>query len=216
MKYDQVADAVEQCWLEVLGAFLTPDEDGFLEAGGTLFLIGSGRTGYWEHLQDQPEFVDGSPDPLDRWSRRVISNLSAALGGNAYFPFGGPPHLPFQRWATKSERCWQSPVGLLVHDTRGLFISFRGAVMIPSSIDLPPASSRPCDNCAERPCLSSCPVDALNGTGFDTGRCAGYIASDGCDCLNHGCAVRRSCPFSPTETISSEQHHFHQQAFLNR
>ena len=70
----------------------------------TIVLAGmAGREG-WDAFAASPEARDGADDPLDRWSRRVIESLARELGGKALFPFGGPPFLPFQRWAQRANR----------------------------------------------------------------------------------------------------------------
>jgi epoxyqueuosine reductase len=113
--------------LEVLGGFtLTEDEDGLPAGTRTLLLIGPAEPGFWPHLTAQPEW-DGTPDPVDRWSRRVIGRLACDLGAKALFPFGGPPYHPFYRWALRSGQVWDSPVRLLVHARQGLMVSIRGA-----------------------------------------------------------------------------------------
>ena len=66
-----------------------------------------------------PEARDGRADPLDRWSRRVVDALAAALGARALYPFDGPPHWPFQRWARRAEAVHVSPLGLLIHPDYG-------------------------------------------------------------------------------------------------
>jgi hypothetical protein len=70
----------------------------------TIVLAGMvGREG-WDAFAASPEASDGADHPLDRWSRRLIESLARELGGKALFPFGGPPFLPFQRWAQRAER----------------------------------------------------------------------------------------------------------------
>ena len=59
------------------------------------------------HSQRRQRRTTALDDPLDRWSRRLIERLARELGGRALFPFGGPPFLPFQRWA--SQQNWFIP-----------------------------------------------------------------------------------------------------------
>lgn len=183
--------------LDVFGAFHPGPQDGVPPGTRTLLLLGPGEPGFWPHVTASPEFADGAPDPLDRWSRRVIGQLACDLGAKALFPFGGPPWQPFIAWARKSGRAWESPVGLLVHDRAGLMVSYRGALALKVHIDLPaPPQAAPCETCAQ-PCLRACPVGALSGAGYDTAACHGYLdTGPGADCRNGGCAVRRSCPVS--------------------
>ncbi len=122
-------------YLEILGGFHC-DSDPSLPAGTkTLLLVGPKEPGFWSHLQTQPEW-DGAPDPIDRWSRRVIGTVACALGAKALFPFGGPPYHPFYQWAIKTGHIWDSPVRLLVHSRQGLMVSFRGALALKDRIDV--------------------------------------------------------------------------------
>ena len=123
--------------LAVLGAFHVMPDDGAPSGAQTLILLGPGEPGFWAHVTAAPEWLDGSPDPMDRWSTRVIGGLAADCGGTAAFPFGGPPYHPFYRWAVRTGRAWPSPVTLLVHDRAGLMLSYRGAIALASRIELP-------------------------------------------------------------------------------
>ncbi|MEO1689892.1 MAG: ferredoxin, partial [Pseudomonadota bacterium] len=67
--------------------------------GTTTVLIGPDEPAFWPLFSQSPEYRDGAPDPLDRWSRRVIDEVAAAQGGEALYPFGGPPYHPFYSWA---------------------------------------------------------------------------------------------------------------------
>ncbi|MDM7933189.1 ferredoxin [Tabrizicola sp.] len=200
-------------WLEVLGGFaINQDEDGLPAGTRTLLLIGPAEPGFWLHLTSQPEW-DGTPDPVDRWSRRVIGRLACDLGAKALFPFGGPPYHPFYRWALRSVQVWESPVRLLVHARQGLMVSFRGALALKEPVAVPAPASRPCDNCPA-PCLTACPVGALSGTGYDLPACHGFLdRPEGKDCMTGGCLVRRACPVSQSYARLPEQSAYHMRRF---
>ena len=200
--------------LFVAGAIHPGPEDGLPEGTGTLVLLAPREPGFWAHLTAQPEWADGAPDPLDRWSRRVVGRLACALGGKAKFPFTGPPWKPFYTWALRSGRAWPSPVQLLVHDRMGLFASYRGAIALTERLDLPETGPAPCDPCAGRPCLSACPAGALGGAGYDVAACHGFLdTAGGTDCLSGGCAVRRACPLSRAYGRLPEQSAYHMGLF---
>ena len=187
---------------------------GIHEAGQTIFLLGPKEPGFWDHFTQQPEFKDGLPDPMDRWSKRVIGALATQWGGTAKFPSDGPPYPPFQDWAQRSERAWVSPVGMLVHADAGLMISYRGAIQLNGHHPLPGSAQNPCETCELKPCLNTCPVGALGAQGYDVETCRGFINSEpGQDCMNKGCAVRRSCPVSQNYGRKPEQSAFHMKAF---
>lgn len=160
------------------------------------------------------EFGDGRRDPLDRWSRRVIDALAAAMGGRALYPFGGPPFHPFLRWAERSGRAFVSPIGLLVHDRMGLWASWRGAVALREAS--PPArAASPCTTCEGQPCRTACPVAAFGPRGYDLAACHGFLDTvPGQDCLDRGCAARRACPLSRdygrlAQESAHHMRHFH-------
>lgn len=200
--------------LALRGAFHPQPGDGI--AGGTLALLGFAGGIGWATFAASPEAADGAPDPLDRWSRRVIDALAGTLGGTALYPFGGPPWHPFQRWAQRAEPVHPSPLGILIHPDWGLWHSYRGAIALPERLDLPPRDDRasPCDACAARPCLSACPVGAFSAAGYDVAACAGHIASAvGADCMIAGCAARRACPVAAAHYPGAAQAGFHMRAF---
>jgi hypothetical protein len=200
--------------LAVLGGFHPGPDDEMLAPARTILLVGPAEPGFWPAFTSSPEWHDGDADPMDRWSRRVIAAWAAEIGAEALFPFGGPPYLPFFTWALRTGRIHASPVRLLVHDTAGLLVSFRGALALPQRIALPPPPPSPCLRCEERPCLTSCPVGALDGAGYDVPGCKAHLAdAAGEDCMKRGCAVRRACPVSRNYPRLSEQSAYHMSVF---
>ncbi len=189
---------------------------GLLEDDGeTVVLLGPAEPGFWAHVRDQPEMQDGAPDPLDRWSKRIIGAMADDLGAEAVFPSDGPPYPPFISWALASRRCWVSPVGLLVHETAGLFVSFRGAIRLNTLLDLPPTPDSPCTACPDQPCRTACPVGALSDGEYDVPACKTHVLSeDGTACKDTGCAARRACPVSHMYGRRPAQSAFHMRAFL--
>ena len=215
MRLSEVEGRVRAECLEFFGGFHPGPDDNAPEGTGTLILLGPHEPGFWSHLRAAPEFGDGEKDPLDRWSARVIGAMAKKLGAEALFPFGGPPYQPFIGWALRSGRAWQSPAGLLVHDTAGLMVSYRGALAFPERIALPPAPENPCETCDGQPCLTACPVDALSArTGYDLAACHGFLdTAAGQDCMTNGCAARRACPVSQRYARLPAQSAFHMRSF---
>jgi hypothetical protein len=151
---------------------------------GTLLLLGWTGPIQWPHFAASPEHADGRPDPLDRWSRRVIGGLAEEFGGHALFPFGGPPHLPFQRWAMQAEPVHPSPLLVLIHPDWGLWHAWRGALAFAERLPLPPPNGRPspCAACAGRPCLGPADFDVARracpiGTPYGDVQAAFHIAA---------------------------------------
>ena len=221
--FDAVVTAVEAEGLASRGAFHVDMDDGVPPFGGgapaaTLVLVGNTGPGMWAVFAASDEANDGAPDALDRWSRRVVSRLAKSLGGAAHFPFGGPPYLPFIRWAQRAGPVYPSPIGPLVHPDYGLWHAYRGAIAFRKILDLPPRDDRanPCETCTERPCLSSCPVGAFSADGYDVERCVTHIAGrSGTACLETGCLARHACPVGRDAAYAAPQAAFHMRAFLD-
>lgn len=213
--YDAIAGQAARESLEIFGAFHPGPDDPVPEGTGTLLLLGPREPGFWAAITASPEWQDGAADPLDRWSARVVTAIARAAGGTALFPFGGPPWHPFYAWAVSTGRAFVSPVTLLVHDTAGLMVSYRGAIALPDRIDLPaPPKASPCLACAGKPCLTACPAGALTAKGYDVPACHAFLdTAAGADALSGGCLVRRACPISQAYGRLPEQSAYHMRLF---
>ena len=146
----------------------------------------------------------------------MIKTLADTLKAEALFPFTGPPYQPFLRWAIDSGRAWQSPAGMLVHDTSGLMVSYRGALRFQRPVALPtPPDAAPCATCVDQPCMTACPVNALSAArGYDVDACHGFLDSQaGQDCLSQGCKARRACPVSQRFERHPDQSALHMRSF---
>lgn len=202
--------------LAPVGAFHTAPGDGVPEGIATLVLVGQRGGALWRAFTASAEFVDTRPDPLDRWSRRVIEEIAARTGGRALFPFDGPPWLPFPRWAARGEGARPSPVGMQVSPARGLWLSYRGALGFTTCLDLPRGApdDPPCPACSA-PCLTACPVDAFARGTYDVDRCVAHVTSPaGSACREGGCLVRHACPAGRAVTPPAAQSAFHMAAFV--
>ncbi len=215
-RYADLVARVRSGGLDIFGAFHPDRDDPHIPKGtATLILLGPHEPGFWARVTESEEWQDGRPDPLDRWSRRIIGRMACNLGAKALFPFTGPPWLPFFSWAVRSGRAWASPVQLLVHDRAGLMVSFRGALALKDRIGLPdPPLASPCQSCPGQPCRDACPAGALVPSGYDVPKCHEFLdTAPGLDCLDLGCAVRRACPVSQAYGRVPEQSAYHMRRF---
>lgn len=212
LEYSNVVRAAEDTGLIVMGALHPRVTDAKQLENGTLVLLGAAGA-FWRVLKASPEW--GGPDPVDRWSTRVIGQMAQDLGATPHFPFGGPPYAPFIDWALNSGRTFSSPVGALVHDTVGMLISYRGALHFSGEFDIPSNTAEsPCTNCPA-PCTTACPVQALNAHSFyDVATCHDHLSTDqGQTCMTGGCLARLSCPISSGAGRDPEQSAHHMKAF---
>ena len=213
MNWDDLTQQAADRHLNVLGGFHPDDTDDVPAGTQTLVLLGPKEPEFWTHVQTQAEW-DGAPDPIDRWSSRVIVDWAAQLNAHALFPFGGPPFKPFFSWALKTGRIHASPIMFLVHDQAGLFVSFRGALALTEKLDIPSPPPSPCLSCTAQPCKTACPVDAFDGENYDTVACKTHLATpQGQDCMQRGCAARRACPVSQHWGRPEDQSAYHMKIF---
>lgn len=155
-------------------------------------------------------------NPLDDWSKAIIRPVSERLDATAYFP-SDPPWQPFQRWAMQAEGLKASPLGILIHPQFGLWHGYRGALGFADALEdaEPPVfATHPCDQCAEKPCLTACPVNAVTTAGFDVQGCRSHLrAREGqADCMVSGCLARNACPVGADYRYPAGQLAFHMAA----
>ena len=219
--FDAIADAVERTGLKVRGGFHPGPEDGVprLRSGteaATLVLVGNVGSSVWAPFA-AAGFLGRTEHPLDDWSREVISKLAHDHGAEPLFPFGGPPFLPFIRWALRADTVWPSIMGPLIHPRYGLWHAYRGALSFPERFKLPlpdTAARRPCDDCPEQPCLAPCPVGAVRAGDFDAAGCADWLTEQPrCECRKAGCLARRACPVGREHAYAPAHAAFHMAAF---
>lgn len=179
-------------------------------------LVGHGGGAIWPHFSAWlAEQGEPPADPLDCWSRHVLGSIAGRFGARAAYPFE-KPWLPFQQWAMRAEGLKPSPIGILMHPQFGLWHAYRGALLFEDEIELqgPANPIHLCDACVGKPCMNSCPVEAVSGEGMDIGRCHGWLRSESSHaCRTGGCLARSACPHD-TFRYGSAQAAFHMAAHL--
>jgi len=221
LSYEQVAAVAARAGITARGGFhpepgdaVPPLADG--RPARTLILVGNVGSDLWPAFAASPEHADGQPDALDRWTRRVAGGLAQALGAEALYPFGGPPHHPFGAWARRAEPVFDSPIGLLVHPDHGLWHAWRAALAFPDALALPPPDGRssPCARCANQPCRTACPVGAFAPEGYHLDACVAHVTGPaGTGCAT-GCLARAACPIGRERRYTAAHGRFLMAAFL--
>lgn len=193
------------------GLHMTPEDQ--LD-GQTLLLIGNAGPDMWCAFAASAVF-SVTENPLDAWSRRVLSEMAQQHGARGLFPFDGPPYHPFQRWALRTRQFSASPFGVLVHPTYGPWFAFRGALLLDEKIDLPhTALADPCGTCIAKPCIAACPVNAVHRDApYDLTACREHVGTQNNPCFSTGCLSRHACPYGRGFAYTPEQARFHMAAF---
>ncbi|MCC7166274.1 MAG: 4Fe-4S dicluster domain-containing protein [Rhodospirillales bacterium] len=198
--------------LAVRGGFHPGPDEGLPGQPATVVLIGHLGRAMWPAFQ-RARLEESHP--LDRWAKRIIDGLALELEATALYPFQGPPYWPFQRWAMRAEGLVQSPIGPLIHPIYGLWHGYCGALAFSQRLDLPAiVPSDPCAACADKPCLTACPVSALAPGRYDVPACVAHLRTDGNDCLEGGCLARHACPIGRAHAYVPDEGGFHTRAFL--
>ena len=197
----------------VLGSFHPRPSDPLPSPARTTVLVGNAGPAMWEAFAKTR--LD-EPEPLDAWTRRVLEKAAASLETTVFFPFGGPPHLPFQAWGLRAGGVFQSPIGMLIHPRYGLWFAYRGALVFEAEWDiagLQADAASPCRACADKPCLETCPVGAFKTSGYDVATCLDHLdRPGGADCRDLGCRARRACPVGRDYIYAPAQAAFHMAA----
>ena len=204
--------ALKHNGLSILGACDIEPSDNLAQDFKQILLIAPDEPKFWDIFQNSTEYKDNLDNPLDRWSKRVINPIAENLDAHPLYPYDGPPWHPFIQWALRSQSCFVSPSGLLVHGSRGLFVSFRAAIAIKKPLEISTLAN-PCQTCANKPCIKTCPVDALTQDNYDVPECVAHIKSDEHSPCREGCLVRRACPIG-AGLRPPAQSRFHMNAFL--
>ncbi|MEM5491539.1 ferredoxin [Hoeflea sp. AS16] len=187
-------------------------------------LVGHAGGAFWPVFEAWRITHRGIDDPLDTWSKSVITPIAETAGGEAVFP-SDRPWQPFQQWAMAAEGLKPSPLGMLIHPDYGLWHGYRGAILFEKAAmarlvtgEPSPGTSlapHPCDTCSDKPCLSACPVEAFTPAGFAVPDCRSYLKGEaGRDgCMRSGCLARDACPVGRSYRYSAGQIRFHMTAF---
>lgn len=205
-------------WFRIEVADMPPEARPSVAEAPAL-LIGNRGGAMWKAFSAAPEFGDGAPHPLDRWTLRVIGEIGAGLNlsHEMLFPFG-PTLWPFQRWARRAMGIGPSPLGILIHPQFGLWHALRAVIAFPGlgvEIRETEPAAHPCDDCRDKPCLSACPVGAFEGSGFAVAACRGHLCRPDRepDCMRLGCLARAACPVGRQWRYRDEQIRFHMRSF---
>jgi hypothetical protein len=187
-------------------------------AAGAL-IVGSGGPAFFDLFEAAPEAADGAPNPLDRYTARVVAGAARAaldplgITHGVGFPFDARPLIPFQRIGRAAGLGGPGPLGLQIHPRFGPWWAYRGLIALDRP--LPPAPP-PGDGCAgcDAPCVAACPAGAVARAGFDVAAChARRLRAEPC---RLSCAARIACVRGPEHRYRDAELAFHMRASMPR
>lgn len=210
--YSDIASAFEGTGLVARGGFHLGPDDGVKAA--SLILIGNTGAEMWIEFARAEQT---GRDPLDTWTKNLVAPRANLLGAAVHYP-NDKPYRPFQQWAARAEPIAPSPLGLLIHPDFGLWHAYRAALIFDNPVGNIPARGTapvPCETCRDKPCLSTCPVDAFAQGAYDVPTCVAYLKADPqAACHTEGCLARNACPVGTHHITPTRQRAFHTAAFL--
>lgn len=192
-------------------------------SGQYAMLIGNAGHAMWPFFSQSSEYSDGQKDPMNRWTKRIVSETMRDVVCEIRHPFD-EPYWPFQRIACEAMNIQPSPLGILIHPDYGLWHAFRAIIIVNQNSSLAldienmihqvQKSFHPCDTCIQKPCLTSCPVSAFDGTGLDRSGCFTHLDSNSePDCMTIGCGARNACPVGAAYKYENAQIEFHMKSY---
>ena len=178
---------------------------------GMVTLIGNAGSDMWHVFAN----ARGSRNALlDDWTKAVLNPIAKQFGLEVRYPYD-KPYPPMLTWAYQAGVGKPSPLGLMIHPTYGLWHAYRAAFIGPVARFDFSEQPHPCDSCADRPCLTACPVTAFTADGYDVETCRTHIARvDEANCMAKACNARRACPVGAAYRYQTEHAQFHMKAFV--
>jgi|TARA_Y100000310_G_C20673939_1_gene811786 ferredoxin-like protein FixX len=179
-----------------------------LDAYSQLLLYGHAGRRFWERLTESEK---DSSNRFDEKSVRLISaGLERFAKGSPYkILYPGIARVPLQDLGRLSGWHHDSPLGLGIHPTFGLWFAYRGVVLSETTFNptIPLRDASPCLSCDDDPCISACPAKVLSHDGFDVNKCVSYRLEQASNCASK-CIARIACPVTE-HRYAEEQMTYH-------
>ncbi len=175
-----------------------------------LVLIGHGGRRLWQALT---AFGMKTADPVDHFSlvmaQRFIDEFLGTPPVLMLYPTGYT--IPLQQLGALAGWHHPSPLGLGINETYGLWFAYRTAFL--TTLPLPqiqnPITVSPCDTCRDKPCVSDCPAQAVQGVNqFKVTTCVDFRLQAQSVCQDR-CLSRLACPVAPEHRYEPEQLNYH-------
>ncbi len=181
----------------------------------SVIVFANGGTSMWshflEHICSKPDNLSKQQHPLDNFVQHHLRLADPHPDSSRRWircAATESEFVDFRVLAQQANLGYRSHLGLLIHPTYGLWLSFRAAVFTTEYLcpTEPIGTENPCESCSKF-CVQSCPGNAFTKKGWDVSLCANYHQqSDDC---THSCASRLACPVAKEHQHSPLQHHYH-------
>ena len=79
-------DDIKAEGLSILGDLPVSSSDPVPEGTRSILMLGPDEPNFWKIFKDSREYKDKKPDPLDRWSKRIIDISQKKITAPHYIP----------------------------------------------------------------------------------------------------------------------------------
>lgn len=176
-----------------------------------LVLLGHGGRRLWAALQ---KWGVKTTDPVDHYSLTLTRQFIRDYLGDPPVCWLYPQTdylAPLQQLGALAGWSHSSPLGLGIHPEYGVWFAYRAAFLTTAELPLrvEPERPSPCATCTNKPCITTCPVEAVQIDRFDVDGCARYRLRPQSPCADR-CLARLACPFFPEHryTLAQMQYHY--------
>lgn len=177
-----------------------------------LVLLGHAGRDFWNALQRRG--MHGS-DPVDTFTTECVRHWMALQHPGVRWAqvFPGTAPVGLQRLGQLAGWHHAAPFGLGVNTPWGSWFAYRAVVLTNSDwATTPPLSNtHPCATCADQPCVTACPVDALNPAYPPAQRlhtCLAERQRPASPCMDR-CLARQACPVGGEHRYTQAQTAYH-------
>lgn len=175
-----------------------------------LVLIGHAGTDFWKSFS---KANIQTTNPVDDFSIETTQGFIANYLNDTSYEWLYPSSdyiIPLQRLARLANWSQQSPLGLDISPTYGLWFAHRACFLTNADLEayIEEAKASPCDSCKTKDCMQVCPASAVSEAKFSIETCVGHRVQNNSSCANT-CLSRRACPYFPEHQYSEEQMNYH-------
>ena len=194
----------------------------------TVVVIGNGGGTFWKgfrrYVATRPDYLQQHEHPLDDYTVEVIGANLAPLLDEARIPyrfiypfqFFSGLTVSFMHLAQVAGLARPSILGVQIHPTYGPWLALRAAILIDQNLKALPALSgpaqdfEPCSSCVERPCMATCPAQAISAEeGWDLPSCVQHRLETRTDCVDR-CHARYNCVYGREHRYPEDELAYHQ------
>jgi len=179
--------------------------DGSMDGFTQLILIGNAGPALWRSARAaalDPEH------PIDAFSVDAVGSWLDGVPGGDVRRVCYPGEAPFGLQALGALAGWHHPSPFMVgiQPEWGTWFAYRVAVLTNTALPLTPRreSTSPCEHCADRPCVSACPADAMAHGAFSLADCVRWRLAPESSCADT-CQARLACPVGSAHRYDTTQ-----------